>query len=541
MATLAFHDVHFGYESAPETVFDGLTIQIDGGWRTAVVGRNGQGKTTLLKLAAGLLEPQAGRVERLGGSRYFPGPVAGAGRTTRQVVRAAVAPFERWEQRMAALLDDGSEPALGEYADLHDRFVAGGGYRIDADIAREFDALGLPEALLERPFESLSGGERTRALIASLFLGDHAYPLIDEPTNHLDAEGREKLMGYLVGRQGFLLVSHDRHFLDGAVDHVLALNRSDVRINRGNYARWRAQMDDELAHEARVRRRIERDVARLQMAARDSRSHAASREGDKYRTGALDKGFIGSRAARQMKRARSFERRIDGELAEKSTLLKNREKVRRLKVDTGTRGREVLLTVQNLGLAVGGRTLFGALSFSVCAGERIAITGPNGCGKTTLLEALCGAPLAVSGLVRRPGHVTVARCHQRPRWRTGKLSRLLADGGLDETAFRQLLGVVGFEGRDVERDLSTLSQGELKKIELCRSLAVAADLLLWDEPLNYLDVTAREQIEVALLEGGATVLFVEHDRRFIDNVATRVIELTAGAFRDGGGREAQSR
>jgi lincosamide and streptogramin A transport system ATP-binding/permease protein len=536
MATLAFHDVHFGYESAPDTVFDGLSILLDGSWRTAVVGCNGQGKTTLLKLAAGLLEPQAGRIERLAGSRYFPAPVAAAGLTTRQVVKAAVAPFERWEWRMAALLEDGGEPALGQYADLHDRFVARGGYRIDADIAREFDALGLPEALLERPFESLSGGERSRALIASLFLGEDAFPLIDEPTNHLDAEGRARLMGYLAGRQGFLLVSHDRHFLDGAVDHVLSLNRSDVRVNRGNYTSWRAQMDDELAHETRTRRRIERDIARLQMAARDSRSHAISREGDKYRPGAVDKGFIGSRAARQMKRARSVERRIEGELEEKSALLENQEKARTLKVVTGRRGREVRLAVQNLCLAVGGRTLFAPLSFSIGAGERVAITGPNGCGKTSLLEALCGAPLVASGLVRCPGYVTLSRCHQRPRWRSGKLSRRLVDEGLDEAAFRQLLGVLGVEGRGVERDLSTLSQGELKKIELCRSLSVEADVLLWDEPLNYLDVAAREQLEIALLEGGATVLFVEHDRRFIDNVATRVIELSAAT-----GREAQSR
>jgi len=426
MPTLAFHDVHFGYESAPETVFEDLSVLLDGGWRTAVVGRNGQGKTTLLKLAAGLLEPQRGRIERLPGSRYFPAPVTSAGRTTRQVVKAAVAPFERWEQRMAGLLDDGGEAALGDYAELHERFVACGGYRVDVDIAREFDALGLPEALLERPFESLSGGERTRALIASLFLGEDAFALIDEPTNHLDAEGRERLMAYLAGRRGFLLVSHDRHFLDGAVDHVLSLNRSDVRSNRGNYTQWRAHMDEELAHETRVRRRIERTVARLQTAARASRRHAVSREGDKYRTGALDKGFIGSRAARQMQRARSVERRVEAELDEKSALLRNQEKVRRLKVETASRRRAALLTVQDLRIAVAGRTLFPALSFRVGAGERIAITGPNGCGKTSLLDALCGAPLVVSGLVQRPGYVTVARCHQLPRWRTGPLARHLA-------------------------------------------------------------------------------------------------------------------
>ena len=531
MASIVFNNVHFSYPAAATPVFEDLSLVLDTGWRTGVVGRNGRGKTTLLKLVSGELAAERGEVTGATGGRRFPAPVADPRRATRSVLKDALGPFTAWERDMADLLERGGEAALTAYADLHERYVARGGYRVDADLAREFDALGLHESLLDRPFATLSGGEQTRALIATLFLDPDGYPLIDEPTNHLDAAGRDRLMSYLAGRRGFLLVSHDRHFLDGSVDHVLSLNRSDVRINRGNFTQWRTHADEVLAHEARTRQRIERDVARLESAARDTRRNAASREGDKYRTGALDKGFIGARAARQMRRARSVERRIESELAERRGLLGNAEKSRRLDIGTRSRaGGAPLLSAGGVTLSGGGRVLLRRLDLEIRAGERVALTGPNGCGKTRLLDALCGTAQVDAGLIRRRPGVTIARGHQHPLWRRGLLRERLRDAGLDETRFRQLLGVVGVGADAFDRDLSTFSAGQLKKVDLCRCLATPADLLICDEPLNYVDLYSREQIEQAMLEDGPTVLFVEHDRRFVDAVATRVLDLTARAF-----------
>ena len=527
MASIIFHQVDFAYPSAPTEVFQGLSLLIDTSWRTGLVGRNGHGKTTLLRLVAGELEPTAGAVENPVPVRLYPATCPVAGRSTFEVVRNSVAPFRAWEREMERLLEDGRAPALERYADVHERYLAAGGYEMEARIAREFEVMGLPGGLMARAFEELSGGEQTRASIVALFLETAAFPLIDEPTNHLDRSGRERLASYLAGKRGFLLVSHDRQFLDRAVDHVVSINASDVRVNQGNYSQWRAHMDEEIAAERRTRQRIERTVARLEVAARSTRRNAESREGDKYRTGAMDKGFIGHRAAKQMKRARNVERRIEAQLSEKRGLLRNAEKERHLSVRTTARRDERLVVVQNLALEAGGRVLFRNLSFTVSPCERLAVVGPNGCGKTTLLDTICGDKVPDAGFVRRPGHVTLSRGFQQPLWQKGALAEFLRHAGLDETRFRQLMGVLGVEGEIFERDLGTYSQGQLKKVDLCRSLLAGADVLIWDEPLNYVDLFSREQIEAAVLEDRPTLIFVEHDQAFIDRVATRVVDLTA--------------
>jgi lincosamide and streptogramin A transport system ATP-binding/permease protein len=361
--------------------------------------------------------------------------------------------------------------------------------------------------------------------MVALFLAPDSYPLIDEPTNHLDARGRAAVTAYLARQSGFLVVSHDRRFLDEAVDHVLSINANDIRVNQGNFSQWRAHMDEELAFQQRTRRRIERDVARLQVAARETRQHADSRESDKYRTGAMDKGFIGHRAAKKMRRARSVERRIETELEQKRGLLANQEKQRSLKVVTAARRHDRLIAVQNLAVSRGDRTLFRDVSFAVAPGDRIAVVGANGSGKTTLLDAICGTVIPDAGMIHVPGHVTLARGHQHPPWRSGRLSERLQEAGLEETRFRQLLGVLGVGAEACESDLAACSPGELKKLDLCRCLMSGADVLLLDEPLNYVDLYSREQIEASLLEDRPTLVFVEHDRVFVERIATRVIDL----------------
>lgn len=526
MPSITFQKVSFSYESPFNEVFSELDLLIDTGWRAGLVGKNGAGKSTLLGLIGGLLSPQAGHIERPEIIRLFPPKVPLKGQV-RDVVREAVMPYASMQHRMAQLLEVASEDALSEYALLQESFQHQGGYELDARLDAEFEMLELSADLMDRPFESLSGGEQTRCLIAGLFAGGEGYTLIDEPTNHLDVQGREQLSRYLHEKSGYLLVSHDRRFLDETINHVISINKADVRVTRGNFSVWRQNMDNELRREARTRENIEREVKQLKKSARQRRDGAERREADKYGTGGegvRDTGFIGHRAAKQMKRALTAERRIDSRIAEKQELLRNQEKERQLKIVTSGPVSGPLVNIQDV--TVNG--LFRNLSFQIGAGDRIALTGKNGCGKSTLLNLVCGDLSPDGGIVaRRPG-MRIARVYQQPRWQAGKLKAHLDTEALDETRFRQLLGVLGVSGDIFDRDLATFSEGQRKKVEFARSLIIPCDLLVWDEPLNYIDLMSREQIEQAVRRDHPTILFVEHDRQFVQSVGTREIVLGQG-------------
>jgi len=523
LALISLENISFHYEEPYSPIFEHLSLGIDTAWKTGLVGRNGRGKTTLLNLLCGRLQPTAGQRSMPVEPFYFPYLPPVEDRPTLEVIRASVAPFDDWERQMQALLEAGDEPSLAAYGEVAARFEQLGGYQIDEDIAREAVLLGLDEELLMRPFSSLSGGERTRALIAPLFLRRGCFPLIDEPTNHLDMAGRQALGEYLAHRNGFLLVSHDRFFLDLCTDHILSLNRADIRINQGSFSTWKGQMEREEETERRTQENLKREVRILEQAARQRRLWSDRKE--KSKIGAYDKGHVGHLAAKMMKKALTTERRIRDKLDQKKGLLENREKERVLKLGAEEGGPEILLALDGARVRLGERSLLDGLSLRVRRGDRLAVVGPNGCGKTSLLRALCGELDLVSGSLAMPAHIRLCRAHQIPLWQRGLLRDLLAEGGIEETRFRTLMASFGVEGEIFERPLESFSEGQRKKVDLCRSFLAPAHLLLWDEPLNYLDLTSREQIEKVILEFEPTLLFVEHDRYFTERVATDVIHL----------------
>jgi len=554
MASIVFEQLRFHYQDPYQDVFSGLDLVIETSWRTALVGRNGRGKTTLLRLIARRLEPADGRLEVPVEARLFPGEPGDPARATREVVRRTIAPFDDWQGEMAALAgelaDSGSEPpmaahdgrraaaapsvaapsassALERWAELQARFEAAGGWEVDARVEREVALLGLDPAILERPFGTLSGGEQTRALIAALFLTPHTYALIDEPTNHLDLDGRQVLAEYLAAKDGFLLASHDRALLDACADHTIAIERSGVVVLHGGYSAWKRERARRGESERRRRATLEREVAKLRRAAHDRRAGADRKEREKR--GAGDKGFIGHRAAKQMKRAIAIERRVERRIEERSTLLRDWEKERTLAFASPSRGTQPLLRVANGVLRLCGRVLVDRVSFDLPRGSRIVLTGPNGCGKTRLLDALCGAPLPVpftiEGLIALAPRAVVTRSFQLPLWRVGLLRNHLRADSIDETRFRQVLGVLDVEGDLFEHPLETWSEGQRKKADLARTFVAQQDLVVWDEPMNHLDVLSRERIEEAILASLPTMLIVEHDRAFIDRIATEVIHL----------------
>ena len=533
MALISLDSVSFHY-GTDDSLFHDLSLSIDTGWKTGLIGRNGRGKSTLLKLICGISQPSIGRVSTPVDTYYFPYQPPEPRRETIKVIRESVAPFEDWETQMERLLADGSEESLHAYADIQERYQSMGGYLIDGLIEREFSRLDLSAPLLKRPFESLSGGEQTRSLIAALFLRQDAFALIDEPTNHLDIRGRDILGQYLAQKQGFILVSHDRYFLDLCVDHIVSIGKSGVTVSNGDYSSWRYNWQLQQDFEQATNAKLAKEISQIQRAYQKRRVWADRKEREKI--GAADKGHIGHMSAKLMKRAISLRRRVEERVAQKRQLFKDRETEYRLHLEVRNGTPEVPLVTKNLAISLGDTTLVENLSIDVHRGDRVAILGSNGCGKTSLLNAIEAAhapnpkpvagPISVtSGTIYIPAYLTVARSHQIPSWKTGQLSSLLEAVDIDVTRFRTIMGELGITGAIFERPLETYSEGELKKVDLCRTLCEPAHVVLWDEPLNYLDVQTREQLEESLLLHKPTLVYVEHDRYFVESVATEIIEL----------------
>lgn len=237
MAIITIEDLTFFYDTSAEDIFSHLSLQLSTDWRLGLIGRNGRGKTTFLNLLMGKY-PYRGLISSPVSFDYFPFEVENPERPALQVAREAVAPFTRWEVQMEALLADGSPDMLVQYGQVLEQYEASDGYCIDELLKREANLLQISPGALARPFDTLSFGERTKLLLAALFLRKNRFLLIDEPTNHLDAQGRRAVAQYLRSKSGFLLVSHDRAVLNEAVDHILSLNRATITLQKGNYDVW---------------------------------------------------------------------------------------------------------------------------------------------------------------------------------------------------------------------------------------------------------------------------------------------------------------
>jgi lincosamide and streptogramin A transport system ATP-binding/permease protein len=523
MSSIIINSLTYYYSSPIDTILENLTLDISTDWKLGLIGRNGKGKTTLLNLIRGSLEPVKGEIFSPIDTFYFPFIPAGNANITFDVIRENIAPFRFWNAEMERLLNKADEESLSLYGDILEKYTALDGFAVDSLIEKEVRKIGLSEDLLTRDFNTLSGGEQTRTLLISLFLKKNSFLLIDEPTNHLDLKGRIKLGEYLNNKKGYILVSHDRYFLDICVDHILSINKSDVRINKGNYSQWKYNSDLEESFEKRKKESLSREVKSLEAAAKKRRAWSNNKE--KEKCGAEDKGFIGHRAAKLMKRAISIENRVSDKIEEKKSLLKNFEKKRTLKLDAKSASDELIAYVENVSFAYGQNEVLKNISLYLKKGSRIAITGSNGSGKTSLLKILTKEIKPDEGTVFTKSGVTTCYTRQNPLWNKGYLRDYLYEYKIDETVFRNILAVLGSGGEIFERPLETFSRGEIKKVELCRSFIQPYDLLIWDEPLNYLDIASREQIEKVLLESNPTMIFVEHDLAFINNTATEIIRL----------------
>lgn len=489
MSLIQVSNLSFGYEGNFENIFEQVSFQIDTDWKLGFIGRNGRGKTTFLNLLMGKYE-YTGSIRASVSFDYFPFPVEDLSRDTAEIAEQIAPDAEQWE------------------------------------LERELSCLGVPEDALLRPFETLSHGERTKVLLAALFLKENNFLLIDEPTNHLDTQARETVSRYLRSKKGFILVSHDRTFLDGCIDHVLSINKTNIEVQKGNFSSWQENKERLDQMERTENERLKKDVKRLNAAARQASGWSDKVEKTKIGTHAADRGAIGHKAAKMMKRAKALEARREQAAAEKSRLLKNVEEEEALSLSVLEYPKNCLLEVENLSVDYGNGPVFDAVRFSVGRGERVVLAGKNGCGKSSIIKLLAGEPVPHTGIVRLDSGLAVSYIPQDTSFLSGSLKDFALQEGIDETLFKTILRKLDFSRTQFEMELSTFSAGQKKKVLIAKSLCQKAHLYVWDEPLNYIDVISRIQIEKVLLESCPAMVFVEHDAAFCRKIATRAVMLS---------------
>ena len=496
-------------------ILDGLTFQIDTGERVGLLGRNGAGKTTLFKILTGELDYDSGTVQIASGRRVgliSQIPVYPEGYTVEDVLQTAFARMFRMKDEMDALalrMEQGAsdEATLRRYGELNARFEGLGGWDTDTAVNKVANGLSISDEMRTRLFERLSGGEKTRVNLGRLILEDTDVLLLDEPTNHLDLQATEWLEEYLRKFRGTVVtISHDRYFLDRTVTRIIEIQDGKAEFYSGNYSFYAIEKERRYQEHMKQYLKEQAKLQQLEKAAEQMHLWA----------------FMGNDALH--KRAFSMEKRI-----ERMRTTQKPTKARRLEARFQSRefkGDEVL-QIKGVSKAFGERRLFEDVYLRVEGGERIALLGENGTGKTTLLNMLVGLDSPDAGMIRLGPSVKAAYLPQVIHFAHPErsiLDTMLYELDITPQSARNRLAAYQFTGEDVFKSVSVLSGGELSRLRLC--------MLILDEPTNHLDIDSREWLEQAVEEFDGTLLFVSHDRYFINRFATRVWELEDHAITD---------
>ena len=505
-------------------ILDGLTLQIDTGERVGILGRNGAGKTTFFKILTGELDYDSGEVfvapgKRLGLISQIP--VYPPEYTVEDVLRTAFSRMERLKGEMDALAEkmaagDSSAATLKRYGDLSARFEGLGGWDTDTAVSKVANGLTIDDSMRSRLFSELSGGEKTRVNLGRLILEDTDILLLDEPTNHLDLQATVWLEEYISKFRGTVLtISHDRYFLDRTVTRIIEIADGKAAFYSGNYSFY--AVEKERRYQERMKQYLKEQAKIRQLEKAADQMHLWA--------------FMGNDALH--KRAFSMEKRIQRmRTTEKPT------KARKMNAQFASRefrGDEVL-QLRGLTKSFGDRTLFSDIYLRVEPGERIALLGENGTGKTTLLNMIVGSERPDSGSIRLGPSVVTAYLPQIIRFAHPERSlldtMLYEKKGMTAQSARNRLAQYQFQGEDVFKSVSSLSGGELSRLRLCMLMDEQTSFLILDEPTNHLDIAAREWVEEAVEAFDGTLLFVSHDRYFINRFATRIWELSGGTVTD---------
>ena len=504
-------------------ILNGLSFQVDSGERVGLLGKNGAGKTTLFRMLTGELEPDEGEIQLGAGRRVgliSQIPVYPAGYTVEDVLRSAFARMYRMKDEMDALalrMEQGAsdETTLRRYGELNARFEGLGGWDTDTAVNKVANGLSIPQDMRQREFDCLSGGEKTRVNLGRLILEDTDILLLDEPTNHLDLQATEWLEEYLRKFRGTVVtISHDRYFLDRTVTRIIEILDGKAEFYSGNYSFY--AIEKERRYQERMKQYLKEQAKIQQLEKAAEQMHLWA--------------FMGNDALH--KRAFSMEKRI-----ERMRTTQKPTKARKLEARFQSRefkGDEVL-QIKGLTKSFGEKHLFSEVYLRCEGGERIALLGENGTGKTTLLNILTGSEKPDSGSVRLGPSVKAAYLPQVIHFdhpERSILDTMLYELDITPQSARNRLAAYQFTGEDVFKKVSVLSGGELSRLRLCMLMDESINLLILDEPTNHLDIDSREWLEEAVEAFDGTLLFVSHDRYFINRFATRVWELENGAVSD---------
>lgn len=521
MSLISVNHLTFHYEGSFDEIFEDVSFQIDTDWKLGFTARNGRGKTTFLKLLMGEYEYR-GSISCEESFDYFPFEIKDKGKTFLEVMEELYPEYELWK------------------------------------VCKELSLLQVEEEILYRPFDTLSNGEQTKAMLAVLFSGESRFLLIDEPTNHLDVRGRESIREYLKQKKGFILVSHDRNLLDECVDHILVINKTNIEVYRGNFSTWWEEKKRRDNWELEENERLKKDIKRLKESARVKEEWADNIESRKIgkkayeevkKKGATTKGrraYIGEKTKRMEKRRKNLENREERAIKEKSGLLKNLETTEDLKLFPLRHHKDIPVSLSDVCIYYdqpdGSRKNLGTASFDIRNGECVVLRGKNGCGKSSILKAVIQAaeekagidsrqslslaePIHYTGMITVGGGLKISYVPQDTSHLTGSLVDYAEQYHLDLSSFLMLLRKLDLERGQFEKNMEEYSGGQKKKVLIARSLSEQAHLYIWDESLNFIDVFSRMQIEDLLMKYRPTMLLVEHDTTFVEKVGTKIIEI----------------
>ena len=488
MSLVQINNLTFKYESDYENVFENVNLNIDTNWKLGLIGRNGKGKTTFLKLLTGSLKG-TGSISKNVEVTYFPYEVKNDDITLNIIQEICMA--EDWE------------------------------------IIKEINLLNANVEILYRNFSTLSGGEKVKALLASLFLKENNFLLIDEPTNHLDTKAKTDIENYLKKKKGFILVSHDRSLLDSVTDHIISINNSNINIVQGNYSVWKENFDRQNNFELKQNEKLQKEIEKLEIASKESSKWSQSAEKEKQRKEAndkIDRGYLGHKAAKIMKKSKVLEERKNKNIEDAKSLLKNIDKVEELKLIPSQYDKKELIIANNFQI-VYEKPIFAPVSFVIENGDRLILKGKNGIGKSSIIKAILGEDIKHNGILKINNNIKISYVKQDTSSLQGSFKAFIQNNKVDESIFRAMLIKMGVNKKEINSNLEDLSEGQKKKVLLAKSISETADLYIWDEPLNYIDIITREQIENMILRYKPTMLFIEHDETFAERIANKTIEL----------------
>ncbi len=502
MSNIRISKLTFRYDDSSNNIFNNLNLNLDSTWKLGLVGRNGRGKTTFLNLLRGKLKG-LGMIQTKLTFSYFPVEIKDENNLTLYELQKQSS-FEEWE------------------------------------LERELNLMGVDPALLWQPFKTLSGGEQTKVLLALSFTDQNSFPLIDEPTNHLDEDSRKQVAVYLSKHdQGYIVVSHDRDFLNKITNHILAIENTEIHLYQGNFASYEETKKRRDEFNEAKNEKLRGEVRRLNAAYQKNlmfaeRSESTKNCGRKYKGKINHRAFhplsydVTKIAANDMRRAKNIEHRLSKNIDEKKNLMVNIEDVPELSMNFSSDYHDTLLEAKHFGLEFNdGKKLFKDLNLIVKKHGVIALEGKNGTGKTTFLKYILGKKenLKATGDCILTNGLKVSYLPQDFTEYTGTIKEFAEKQKISYEELLNNLKKMGFPRSSFSTPIEEMSMGQQKRVALAKSLVEPANLYLWDEPANYLDVFNQDQLINLLKKNKPAMLLIEHDQYFIDQVAEQKVAL----------------